>query len=147
MLQQMLSSIRIYAFLFLSFYYFQVVECFVPLAQLLECETTFMENYIIESVICRHVWFQLFCGNLFYMAQSSHLLVCDLLNDPVSQFVLLKQKCGVNSISLHVFVVQIATGNLVAAESDSKYVEVINAYLKPKCHPPDSESVRRYRTS
>ncbi|KAG6475666.1 hypothetical protein ZIOFF_064895 [Zingiber officinale] len=50
--------------------------------------------------------------------------------------------CNVNKENEHVVI-----ENWQNVEADHQYVEVINAYLKPKCYPPDSEAVRRYRTS
>lgn len=29
-------------------------------------------------------------------------------------------------------------------QNDGQFLKVINAYLKPKCHLPDSDSVRKY---
>ncbi|XP_042434643.1 single-strand DNA endonuclease 1-like isoform X2 [Zingiber officinale] len=43
--------------------------------------------------------------------------------------------CNVNKENEH--------ENWQNVEPDHQYVEVVNAYLRPKCYPPDSEAVRR----
>ncbi|KAG6478476.1 hypothetical protein ZIOFF_061919 [Zingiber officinale] len=45
--------------------------------------------------------------------------------------------CNVNKENEHVVI-----ENWQNVEPDHQYVEVVNAYLRPKCYPPDSEAVR-----